>query len=189
MSSFRNAVEFVHGILRANVCAGSVVVDATVGNGWDTAVLAELVGQDGIVFGFDIQQVALDVTAARVANVDCKIELHLEGHQNMRSVIPANLHGSVSAITFNLGYLPGGDKDVYTQLESTVLALKESLQILAPNGLLTMVCYRHAHGELELSAVRNEISGWDQQVYTVTETQFLNQKGNPPVVFVVQKFS
>lgn len=49
------------------VRAGDVVVDATMGNGHDTLALAQLVGPSGTVYGFDIQQEAVDSTAAHLA--------------------------------------------------------------------------------------------------------------------------
>ena len=45
---------------------GETVVDATAGNGNDTQFLAELVGENGHVLAFDIQQAALDSTAERL---------------------------------------------------------------------------------------------------------------------------
>ena len=39
----------------AELRPGDVVVDATVGNGFDTVFLAQQVGENGLVYGFDIQ--------------------------------------------------------------------------------------------------------------------------------------
>ena len=38
---------------------GDIVVDATMGNGYDTKYLAEKVGEEGFVYSFDIQETAL----------------------------------------------------------------------------------------------------------------------------------
>ena len=38
---------------------GDIVVDATMGNGYDTKYLAEKVGEDGFVYSFDIQEEAI----------------------------------------------------------------------------------------------------------------------------------
>lgn len=43
---------------------GDLAVDATVGNGRDTAILAERVGPAGLVIGFDLQRDALDAASA-----------------------------------------------------------------------------------------------------------------------------
>ncbi len=49
-------VERVHRLLTAHMKPGDRAVDATVGNGWDTLKLCELVGEKGKVYGFDIGQ-------------------------------------------------------------------------------------------------------------------------------------
>ena len=49
------------------VNAGDTVVDATMGNGHDTLFLAELVGPEGHVCAFDIQESALESTRALLA--------------------------------------------------------------------------------------------------------------------------
>lgn len=41
---------------------GDIVVDATMGNGYDTKYLAEKVGEEGFVYSFDIQETALKST-------------------------------------------------------------------------------------------------------------------------------
>jgi len=45
---------------------GYVVIDATVGNGYDTEYLAGKVGSTGKVYGFDIQEEAIENTRKKV---------------------------------------------------------------------------------------------------------------------------
>lgn len=182
---FENAVTYVHRILRNVIQQGSVVIDATMGNGWDTALMAGLVGEGGTVYGFDIQPVALEVTGTRISGVSADVRLILSGHEEMALHIDPEHHGTVQAVTFNLGYLPGGDKDVTTHAETTRKAIEAARALLAPNGVITIVCYRHSEGQRELESVRSLLSAWAQDHSTCTETTFLNQAGNPPVVFVV----
>ena len=182
---YDNAVTYVHKILRDVIRPGSVVVDATMGNGWDTALMAVLAGDDGVVYGFDIQPVAIEVTKTRIAGTSADVRLVLAGHEEMRAHIDPDHHGRIRAITFNLGYLPGGDKDITTHAETTRVALEQARALLAPDGVITVVCYRHAEGERELSVVRDLLATWLQHEVTCTETRFINQAGNPPVVFVV----
>ena len=55
---------------------------------------------------------------------------------------------------FNLGYLPGGEKEIITRPATTLPALAQSLEILTPGGVLTVVCYRgHPGGREEYEAV------------------------------------
>lgn len=58
--NLRGILPFAHDTLRKVVRPGDYVIDATCGNGHDTLLLAELVGINGHVLGFDIQQI-LDI--------------------------------------------------------------------------------------------------------------------------------
>ena len=64
----KNAVELSHHYLKFFIKNGAFVVDATCGNGGDTVFLASLVGENGLVFGFDIQKEAIQNTQKRVEN-------------------------------------------------------------------------------------------------------------------------
>jgi hypothetical protein len=77
----------------------------------------------------------------------------------MDEVLPPEIFGQVVAVTFNLGYLPGGDKSVVTQTTTTRMALRLSMDLLRPGGLLVVVAYRgHPGGPEECDAVREELS-------------------------------
>ena len=60
-------VDRVHQILSAKLKPGDRAADATMGNGWDTLKLCELVGESGKVYGFDIQEKAVLTTKERLA--------------------------------------------------------------------------------------------------------------------------
>ena len=49
-------IEMAHQMLSKTIKSGDVVVDATMGNGWDTAFLAGLTDK---VYAFDVQKEAL----------------------------------------------------------------------------------------------------------------------------------
>lgn len=182
---FHNATTYIHTLLAAHLKNGDVVIDATIGNGWDTEHMAKLVGGSGKVYGFDVQQIALDVTTARLANAGCSAELFLAGHETMIEHVLAQHHKKIAAVTFNLGYLPGGNKDVTTQAHTTQRAIQQAKELLQPNGMLAIACYQHAEGKKELEIIRTTLQQFPQEEYTCTETVFINQKGTPPVVFIV----
>src|SRR5262249_55582618 len=88
--------------------AGDIVIDATAGNGHDTAFLAKKVGPSGQVFGLDIQQLALDRTADRLAAAKLSNVVLVNGsHEELAQRIPIEFHGRIAAVMFNLGFLPG----------------------------------------------------------------------------------
>lgn len=74
------------------------------GNGGDTAFLCKLVGETGHVYAFDVQQEALDRTAARLeeAGMRNRATLILAGHETMRNHVLV----SPRVVMFNLGWLP-----------------------------------------------------------------------------------
>ena len=58
--------EWCHHFIRDHVKEGDICIDATAGNGNDTQVLCELVGEAGKVFAFDIQETAVANTRERL---------------------------------------------------------------------------------------------------------------------------
>jgi ubiquinone/menaquinone biosynthesis C-methylase UbiE len=59
-------VQQAHQAVEAVLKPGDITIDATVGNGHDTLFLATRVGATGKVYGFDIQQEALDSAYQRL---------------------------------------------------------------------------------------------------------------------------
>ena len=149
-------VEKAHELVCPRLGSGSIAIDATVGNGYDTLFLLQQVAPNGRVYGFDIQQSALESARAKIkehALRDCLTLFH-DSHALMSERIPTLMHGSINAIMFNLGYLPGSDKNVTTQTDSTIAALIEASQLLSPHGIITIIAYPgHAGGALETERV------------------------------------
>lgn len=145
--------ELAHRLVEEALAEGALAIDATAGNGHDTLFLAQRVGENGCVLAFDIQAAAIESTRVRVtdAGLGRRVRFFRESHANLASHAEA---GSVSAILFNLGYLPGGDHGVITEGGETLKALKAALPLLRPGGVLTVVCYPgHEGGAEESEAV------------------------------------
>jgi len=185
---FNTPVGYAHLLLSAHVQQGDVVVDATIGNGNDTMLLAKLVGSQGTVYGIDIQQVALDVTAAKLERAGYKAHLVLDNHSRLQQVVPKEYHGQVRAVMFNLGYLPGGDRDVTTLAPSTVDAIHAALNILHPNGMITIVAYQHDEGKREALGIRILLASLSNDNYLSTETTFVNRSDSAPTLFTICKY-
>ena len=109
---------------------GDRAVDATMGNGHDTAFLCELVGESGHVYAFDVQQDAVANTRERLSQSGLlgRASLFCLGHERMAEQVA----GPVSAVVFNLGWLPGGDHSVTTRWETTKAAVESALELLSP---------------------------------------------------------
>lgn len=165
---------------------GDHVVDATMGNGHDTCMLAQLVGENGKVTAFDVQQQAVDKTRERLLDAGLlpRVELHCVGHQHMAEYVQY----PVQAVAFNLGWLPGGDKSVTTLWETTFQALEAALKLLAPMGVCTVCAYPgHEAGEEERAALTEYLAKLPPQQYNVLRQTFINAGPGAPECFVIQR--
>ena len=139
---------WVHHFLEDHVQQGDICIDATMGNGNDTVLLSKLAGENGKVVAFDIQQMALDNTKEKLQKEKCpeNYELVLASHETMGDYAQEN---AVSCITFNLGYLPGGDHAKATKGESSIKAIETGLTLLKKKGLMTVCIYSGATADLK----------------------------------------
>lgn len=133
------------------VAPGAEVIDATAGNGQDTACLARLVGPRGRVYALDLQESALATTRDRLRQEQLldRVTLLRADHARLCEVLPCGLRGRISLVCFNLGYRPSGDHALTTRPETTLPALLASLLLLSPAGALSVVAYRGHPGGLE----------------------------------------
>jgi SAM-dependent methyltransferase len=189
-SGLPRATVLAHELIRRVLSPGAVAVDATVGNGHDTLMLARCVAPGGVVFGFDIQPEALMATRQRVTEAGLTGDLHLflEGHERMLERLPSGIMGHVRAVVFNLGYLPGGDKHLTTQAGTTLPALMASLDLLAPGGITVAVCYPgHPAGAGEAAAVEAWARHLDARLFLSIVYRFINQAASSPYVVAVER--
>lgn len=182
------ATELAHLLMRQSLKPGDWVVDATVGNGRDTLLLAELVGSSGCVIGFDVQEVALAAATERVDGLP-QVKLIHAGHENLAEHLPVDRHKRLAAVMFNLGYLPGASKEIMTRSETTLAALKQALTHLKMHGLVTLVLYPgHPGGEEEAEAVRSYAQQLPQ-AFAVTGYARINSLSPAPELIVIECLS
>lgn len=181
-----NTLTLVHQYLSRFIQPGFSVVDATAGNGRDTAFLCSLVGPHGQVLAFDIQPKAIENTKQRLqAGGWQNARAILDSHANMARYAPA---GSMDCILFNLGWLPGGDHSVFTHADSTIAAIEAGLELLRSGGLMCIsIYYGGASGYEERDALLNYVRNIDPLQYTVLVTQFVNRGGDPPIPVFITK--
>jgi len=178
--------------------AGDTVIDATVGNGHDAAVLAEALGRagGGTLLCLDAQAVALERSQERLRGVLSEWELRegadewlavqrssgvelvvrwVEGcHAATLRALPPR---SAALVVFNLGYLPGGDKTFTTTAATTVAALEAAEAVVAHGGCVSATIYPgHAEGLTEEAAVLDHAAGLTQGRWSVYHTAWLNQR-------------
>lgn len=184
----KKPLSFVQELLKIHVVQGDTVIDATVGNGNDTILLASLVGSSGKVYGFDVQEAAIQTTKEKLilTGLFPQTELILDGHENLDLYV--NKDSKISAITFNLGYLPKSDKSIITTPKTTLSAINIGLTRLRKGGLITiMVYYGHEGGLEEKDKVTEFVKQLPQDEYHVLKYEFINQKNNPPFLYIIEK--
>jgi SAM-dependent methyltransferase len=182
----RGAVAFCHHFLRERVKHGDLVVDATCGNGQDTLLLAELVGSSGRVWGFDIQEAALQRTCARVADAgfSARVTLVHAGHERLADYIDA----PVQAAVFNLGYLPSGNQEIATRGATTAAALAQAAALLSSGGVILIAVYTgHDGGMEEWQAVREWGAALPPRQFNVWQSRQLNRPDTAPFMVLVEK--
>jgi SAM-dependent methyltransferase len=185
-----SVLDHAHVLATRALESGDVAVDATIGNGHDTVVLARAVGANGRVFGFDVQASAIDETRGRLQTegVVAPVDLFQHGHEDMARHLPEACAGTVGAVTFNLGYLPGSASDCTTTPETTIPALNAALRLLRPGGVVTVVVYTgHEGGPEEAEAVDAWAADLPQERFHALSYQFVNQQNDPPRLVAVEK--
>jgi predicted methyltransferase len=183
-----SVLDFAHHLTTRALRAGGAAVDATVGNGHDTLHLAEAVGPDGRVYGFDTQALAIKRTRQRLVTADVaeRVLLHEASHATMAGTLPPEVRGQVGAVMFNLGYLPGGDHAITTTPDTTITALQQALTFLRAGGVVTVVLYvGHPGGAAEARAVTDWAATLDQEAVQVLSYRFINQVNAPPALLAL----
>ena len=185
-----NLVELAQERAKAHIQKGMTAIDATVGNGHDTLMLAEAVGAKGEVFGFDVQQTALSTTRERLSDVGVldRVKLIRGSHADMRQLLPQSAINGVDLVMFNLGYLPGGDKGLITESNSTISALDTALSLLSSQGAISIIAYPgHVGGDSESELVVGWCDALDGEGYRVERVMPETKRGGAPQWFWIQK--
>lgn len=186
-----SAVRWSHLLLEGRIEPGATVIDATAGNGHDTLFLAREVGETGHVFAFDLQSTAIESTRVRLEKAgisESQFTLLNRGHEGLASALPARLRETVKAIMFNLGYLPGSDRELITRTETTLQAVKIALEWLAFGGLMTVVVYPgHKGGSEEAVEIAGLADRAAQSGFEVQHLRPVNPGANPPELWVFLK--
>lgn len=185
MTRPKSAVLMAQEFIAPSLTVDGIAVDATAGNGHDTAFMAKRL-KKGKVYSFDIQQQALDQTANLLGKQGLRerVKLIKDGHEQLDKYTD----GPVDAVMFNLGYLPGGDHNIITEPENTVTALQKAIKILRVGGRISLVVYTgHDGGLNELNAVKEFLEELDSRGYWVIFTKFVNRPPNAPVSFFIER--
>jgi len=183
-----NALGFSHQFIASHVKKGDLVIDATAGRGRDTAFLAELVGEEGRVLAFDIQQEAVESTLEllRQRELSDRVEVYCDSHENLLSYAE---RGSVRAVMFNFGWLPGGDHNIFSHGETSVRAVKAAMELISEGGVISLCIYCGKEcGYEEKQSITEFLKTVDSDRFTVCVTDFVNRRGDFPIpAFIIKR--
>ena len=179
--------EWCHHFIRQHVEEGACCIDATAGNGNDTQFLCELVGRQGKVWAFDVQEQAICNTRKRLAETGLsdRAEVILNSHVNMAQYVKED---TVDCIVFNFGYLPGGDHNLATKKDTSIQAIYESLRLLKKGGILSLCIYSGGDsGFEEKDGILSMLKELDGKEYLVIVSEYYNRPHCPPIPVLVVK--
>ncbi|MFK7850290.1 MAG: class I SAM-dependent methyltransferase [Akkermansiaceae bacterium] len=175
----------LHRLLEDVIQQGDRVIDATAGNGHDTVFLAEAVGAEGRVIAVDIQAEAITSTSRHLAEngLSDRVDLHQKSHTQLNQLTSQE---SVSAIVFNLGYLPGADHKLITKTEDTLEALSLATSLVQKNGVLCAICYPgHEGGDEEARTVEKFFG--ELKNFRTAKYQLLSTRHPSPFLLIALK--
>ncbi len=191
-SRLTRPLDYVHDVLGLRLSSGDFAIDATAGNGHDTLFLARCVAPAGHVLAVDVQARAVERTRERLreAGLEQSVDVVEGSHADLGRLTAPDRRGKVRAVMFNLGFLPGSDKDVITQPQTTIAALEAAADLLAPGGLLSIVVYSgHDGGAAEAAAVLAWCESRDAGRWHVVQYRQLNRPNNPPWAIIAEKMA
>ncbi len=167
---------------------GSIAVDATAGNGFDTVFLAQCVGVNGKVFAVDLQPSAVMRTQERVEALGLseRVECIQGDHAELGQMLTDRNCVGIDCAMFNLGYLPHGDKSIVTRPASTLRALQSVDSVLVVGGIVSLLVYvGHEEGQEEGRVVRR----WVEEQGERYEVKCWTDEGNikSPTLWFLRK--
>lgn len=178
--------QFAELIWKSLLLPGDTVIDATVGAGHDTLFLAKLLAGSGMLYGYDIQEEAIQRSQKRLLD-----HLGPDGMQNIRLITCSHTElKAVQAklIVYNLGYLPRSEKSLTTHLESTLESLKLAQTLIVPGGMISMMCYSgHEEGQREKKGLIDYASTLSKEEWSASLHERINHQSAPALLLISRK--
>jgi|ERR1700722_680707 len=176
---FQSHLDLAHHYWERLLQKGGWTIDATCGNGKDTLKLAEfLTGKPGGIIAIDVQQAALEKTMEL-------LRIHLSQEESDRIHPFCQSHATfpllakehpIQLIVYNLGYLPGSDKQLTTMTSSTLESVRNGLDLIGSGGAVCITCYPgHEEGRREEQELLRELTSLDAAAWNICYHTFPNR--------------
>ncbi len=172
-----NISDLSHYIIKDFVENKGVAIDGTLGNGYDTDFLSSLFNK---VYAFDIQKEACENYINNKGNVNIINDSH--------HLFKVYVNEKVDCIMYNLGFLPGGNKEITTLHKTSLESIKVGLDILNSGGIMTICIYRgHDEGKIEETCILEYLKTLPKNEFGVMVQSYLNRQYNSPLLVVIEK--
>ena len=182
------AVRFVQDYLAAHLPHPKLCIDATCGNGGDTAFLCGITAPEGKVVGFDVQEAAIASTRKHLEQLGvpaARYELHCQSHADLLQVVQP---GTADAVMVNFGWLPGADHAVFSTAQSSIPALQAALEAVRPGGVVSAILYSgQVIGTDEKQTVLEYLRALPLKSFTVLVCDFANWAETAPLPCIILK--
>lgn len=178
MFKYVSAVSILsHNIIKEYVKNKNVAIDATLGNGYDCDFLSSCFKK---VYAFEIQKEACEKYIDKNNNVIIINESH---HK-----IDKFINEEVDCVCYNLGYLPGGNKEITTLAETSLKSIQLSLNLLSKNGIISIAIYRgHNEGMEEKNCIIKYLKTLPKNSFGVMIHECINRSEKSPLLIIVEK--
>lgn len=181
---FQGHLDFAHSLWKGHLKPGDWAIDATCGNGRDTALLAQLIGSEGGIIALDLQEEAIASSKKLLFQNISYIHFYCQSHASFPTLC---LEKPIRLIVYNLGYLPGGNKEVTTQVDTTLASVQAGMDLLQPGGLISITCYPgHPEGAREQTALLDMVRQLPSDLWSCSYHTWLNRKKCPSLL-IIQK--
>jgi hypothetical protein len=186
---FQSPIDLAHRYWEKILRPGDLAVDATCGNGKDTLKLAQLSLNEvsGEIYAYDIQSEAIKSAQKYLStqlNLDqfLRIRFIQASHTEFSSAIRPL---SVRLIVYNLGYLPGGNKNLTTDASTTLASVASAMPLICHGGVVSITCYPgHSEGLVEETALLRFASELDPSEWSCCHHQWLNRRASPSLILL-----
>lgn len=157
-------------------------IDATCGSGKDTEKLAELTPLGGVI-ALDIQEEALTRTKLKLKRPLLeRVHFFRQSHEDFPALA---YEKPISLIVYNLGYLPGSDKQITTLASTTLHSIQKGLELLKSHGILSIMCYPgHPEGLIEKNAILEFIATLDVKKTLTFHYQNVSKPLSPSLIII-----
>ena len=170
--------ELSHNIIEKFVSNKNIAIDGTLGNGHDSDFLKDRFEK---VYSFEIQEEPCILYKSKEYE---NVSVINDSHHKIKEYV----NEPVDCIVYNLGFLPGGNKDVTTKVDTTLISIKSGLEILSSGGIMSIAIYiGHDEGKEEESEILKYVSGLPKDKFGVMQHKYINRAKVAPLLIIVEK--